>query len=133
MKQEKELMDSVLRRSPFILGEVSRLIFSPPANFTKSRYPIDYNYPVKYEGPSQRSIDEIPSVVSRYEAIGLFQEAVETARLGMQLSLAGSEKVGEVIKPKLTVDLSHKSIEEVPDDIVDLLKKDVERYSLTSS
>lgn len=69
----------------------------------------------------------MPPAVSCYDAADLFREAVETARHGIQQSFAGSEKVGEAVKPKLTIDLSHKSIEELPDEIADILKRDVER------
>lgn len=86
---------------------------------------------MQYEGPLQKSFEEMPPVVSRYDATtDLFRDAVETARLGIQQSLAGSERVGEAVKPKLTIDLSHKSIEGIRDEVVDILKRDVERYGL---
>lgn len=68
--------------------------------------------------------------MSGSEAVGLFREAVESARLGIQQSLAGSDKdkVGEAIRAKLTVDLSHRSIEDMPEEIVDIVKRDVEGY-----
>lgn len=55
---------------------------------------------------------------------------MESARLGIQQSLAGSDKdkVGEAIRAKLTVDLSHRSIEDMPEEIVDIVKRDVEGY-----
>ena len=70
----------------------------------------------------------MPYTLSRHEVADLFRDSVDTARLGIQQSLAGSEKVGEVVKPKLTIDLSHKNIENIPEEIIDVLKKDVERY-----
>lgn len=68
--------------------------------------------------------------MSGVEAVGLFREAVESTRLGIQQSLAGSDKVkvGEAIRAKLTVDLSHRSIEDMPEEIVDIVKRDVEGY-----
>lgn len=72
--------------------------------------------------PSQ---DAIPS----YDVPSIFQEAVETARIGIQRSLAGNEKVGDAVKPKLTIDLSHQSIDRVPEEVVEILKVDVERYN----
>ena len=70
--------------------------------------------------PSQEAI---PS----YDVPSIFQEAVETARIGIQRSLAGNEKVGDAVKPKLTIDLSHQSIDRVPEEVVEILKVDVER------
>lgn len=52
---------------------------------------------------------------------------METARLGIQQSLAGNEKVGDAVKPKLTIDLSHRSIDRVTEEVVEILKVDVER------
>ena len=68
--------------------------------------------------------------VPRYDTTNLFRDAVESARLGIQQSLAGSERVGEAVKPKLTIVLSHKSIEAIRDEVVDIVKRDVERYDL---
>lgn len=131
-RQERLSMDSVLVHCPSILGKISWLIVWTPANVSNSRYSSNYTYPVRYEGPSRESIQEMPPVLSRQDAIDLFLESVETARamarFGIQQSLAGSEKVGEAVKLKLTIDLSHKSIEIMPDEIVDILKRDVERY-----
>lgn len=66
-------------------------------------------------------------IASRYDIRSIFQEAVEVARFGIQRSLAGNEKVGDAVKPKLTIDLSHQSIEIVPEEAVEILKVDVER------
>lgn len=62
--------------------------------------------------------------------IEIFQEAVENARRGIAQSLAGSEKVGEAVNLKLTVDLSRRSLEGVPNEVVDIVKRDVERYCM---
>ena len=45
----------------------------------------------------------------------------------MQQSLAGSERVGEAVKLKLTIDLGRQHIENLPDDVVPIFKRDVER------
>lgn len=82
---------------------------------------------MQYEGPSQKSFEEMQPVVPQSDAADLFRGAVETARLGIQQSLAGSEKVGEAVKPKLTIDLSHRFLEGIPDEVVEILKRDVER------
>lgn len=96
-------------------------------------YSSNYPYPVRYEGPSRESsFQEMPSILSPEAALDLFRDAVEMARLGQQ-SLAGSERVGEAVKLKLTIDLSHKSIEQIPSEIVELLKRDVERYGCATT
>lgn len=99
----------------------------------QSRYPHNYTYPVKYEGPSQQSFQEMQSSqgtqdrLTAYGTAELFRKSVETARLKFQQSLAGSEKVHEAIKPNLTIDLKRREISELRDEVVDILKKDVER------
>lgn len=71
--------------------------------------------------------------LSRQETIELFRDAVETARQGIQQSLAGSERVVEVVNPKLTVDLSHQYIERIPEAVVDILKPGVQMYDSVPS
>ena len=67
--------------------------------------------------------------MSSYETVNLVRSAVDNARQGMQQSLEGSERVGEAVKLKLTVDLGHKGIEMLPEEVVQILKRDVERYA----
>lgn len=69
----------------------------------------------------------MPPVLSRQAAFELFRNSVENAQFRIQQSLAGSERVGDAVKLKLTIDLSHQSIENMSDQIVDILKRDVER------
>ena len=73
------------------------------------------------------------STLDRSETLGLIQDAVDTARQGMEQSLAGSERVGDAVNLKLTLDLGHKRIEMLPDEVVQILKRDVERYATLSS
>lgn len=75
----------------------------------------------------------MPRVLSREDATDLFRDSVEKARFGIQQSLAGSERVGEAVKLKLTIDLSHKSIETMPDEIVEIVKRDVDRYGCATT
>lgn len=60
------------------------------------------------------------------DIIGLVRNAVETAR--KEQCLVGSENIGEVIDLKLTVDLNSQGIERLPDEAVNILKREVERY-----
>lgn len=87
-------------------------------------------YQLGYDNHSRN--DELPrrphqEATPLYDESSIFQQAVEAARFAMQRSLAGNEKVGDAVKPKLTIDLSHQSIERVPEEVVETLKVDVER------
>ena len=100
-------------------------------------YPEGYDYPVKYIGPSQQSMHERPmernAGLTTRESVELFQEKVEEARRDLQQSLAGTEKAskaGEALRPKLTVDLSRQFINQIPKEVVGIVKQDVERYEI---
>lgn len=102
-------------------------------SLSQSFYPGHYNGSdpqVRYEESSQEPTLELPPIVKGVRVIEIFQEAVENARRGIAQSLAGSEKVGEAVNLKLTVDLSRRSLEGVPNEVVDIVKRDVERLQL---
>ena len=82
--------------------------------------------PVRYEDPAQESFQD-PDAPSIHAAVGIFQGAVEAARQSMEQSLAGGEKIGEAIGLNLTLDLSSQALRVLPDEVVDLIKRDVER------
>ena len=109
------------------------MVLSIVADMRRSRYPYDYDYPVRYEGPNPESFQQMEPTLARSETLSLIQKAVDTARAGMQQSLAGSERVGEAVKLKLTIDLGHQGIEMLPDEVVHILKRDVERYAVPAS
>lgn len=61
------------------------------------------------------------------ETIDLFRRAVESGIQDTKRSLAGSEAVTDVVKPKLTIDLGHSRIVRIPEPVVDIIKDEVER------
>lgn len=56
----------------------------------------------------------------------LFQEAVDTAR--QEYQKLNSEAAGEVLKPKLTLDLRDQCLSQLPKEVVTIIKQDVERW-----
>lgn len=66
--------------------------------------------------------------LSPEETIELARHAVESGIQDTKRSLAGSEAVTDVVKPKLTIDLGHSHIARIPEPVVDLIKDEVERY-----
>ena len=42
--------------------------------------------------------------------------------------VAGSEAVSDVVRPKVTIDLGHSHIAQIPEGVVDIIKDEVERY-----
>ncbi|KAJ6123853.1 Leucine rich repeat 4 [Penicillium samsonianum] len=71
--------------------------------------------------------------LSPEETIELARHAVESGIQDTKRSLAGSEAVTDVVKPKLTIDLGHSHIARIPEPVVDLIKDEVERLSLSNN
>ncbi|CAI7645538.1 unnamed protein product [Penicillium manginii] len=74
-----------------------------------------------------------PKMLSHEETIELARCAVESGIQDTKRSLAGSEAVTDVVKPKLTIDLGHSHIVRIPEPVVDIVKEEVERLSLSNN
>ncbi|KAL4873187.1 hypothetical protein BDV12DRAFT_98421 [Aspergillus spectabilis] len=74
-----------------------------------------------------------PRGLSPEETIQLARRAVENGIQETKRSLAGSEAVSDVVKPKLTIDLGHSNISRIPEPVVDVIKDEVERLSLSNN
>ena len=61
------------------------------------------------------------------ETIELIRRAVENGLQETQRSLPGSEAVDDVVRPKLTIDLGHSTIDRIPEAVVDIIKAEVAR------
>lgn len=72
-----------------------------------------------------------PKPLTPEETIELARRAVESGIQDTKRSLAGSEAVTDVVKPKLTIDLGHSHIMRIPEPVVDVIKDEVERYVAT--
>ena len=97
------------------------------ASFYPGRYSDTYKYPVRYEGPSQESFEQMKPSLSPSEVTDLVRSAVENGRQETQRSLAGNEGVTEAVELKLTIDLGHQNIQTIPDEIVTIIKDEVAR------
>ncbi|OAL67396.1 cell morphogenesis protein Sog2 [Trichophyton rubrum] len=65
--------------------------------------------------------------------IELAQRAVDSGIQDTKRSLAGSEAVEGVVRPKLTIDLGHANIARVPEAVVNIIKDEVARLSLSNN
>ncbi|PYH77201.1 cell morphogenesis protein Sog2 [Aspergillus uvarum CBS 121591] len=74
-----------------------------------------------------------PRLLTTEETIELARRAVENGIQETKRSLAGSEAVTDVVKPKLTIDLGHSNISRIPESVVDTIKDEVERLSLSNN
>jgi hypothetical protein len=103
-----------------------------PAPKDDSPYPDeDESRPGTALGDASEGASKQPAVMktlSPEETIELARQAVEIGIQETKRSLAGSEAVTDVVKPKLTIDLGHSHIARIPEPVVDLIKDEVERY-----
>ncbi len=72
-----------------------------------------------------------PDLLTLEETIDLFRRKVTDAQQDTQNALGGSEDVNEAVRPRLTLDLGHSKIARLPETVVDLIKIEVERLSLS--
>ncbi|CAG7930416.1 unnamed protein product [Penicillium olsonii] len=85
------------------------------------------------DAPANATKPAGPKPLSPEETIELARNAVESGIQDTKRSLAGSEAVTDVVKPKLTIDLGHSNIIRIPEPVVDLIKDEVERLSLSNN
>ncbi|KIX09384.1 uncharacterized protein Z518_00463 [Rhinocladiella mackenziei CBS 650.93] len=71
------------------------------------------------------------TLLSLEDTTELFRKKVADARQDTEHALAGSEAVSDAVRPKLTLDLGHSNIARLPESVVDLIKAEVERLSLS--
>lgn len=77
--------------------------------------------------------EQRPPQLSQEEIIELARRAVESGIQETKRSLAGNEAVSDVVRPKLTIDLGHSKIGQIPEAVVDIIKDEVERYGSFSN
>ena len=80
------------------------------------------------QDPSQEKLLDRGIPLTTRESVELFQNAVDSARDEYHKTLNG-EAPGEVLKPKLTVDLRRKKLSQIPKEVITIIKQDVERYT----
>lgn len=93
----------------------------------------EFEHPTGYGGLSQDLYVDLSSTAAENGAVEIFTEAVEKARQGIKQNLVGSGEVSETVNFKLSIDLKSKGLEDLPDEVVDIVKRDVERYVNSSA
>lgn len=94
-------------------------------SFQLSLHPPDHDA-VSYESPAQESFRLVDRGVRQTHGVSIFRDAVETARRAIPQPLDTGEMVDE-LKLKLTVDMSHTHLEDIPQEVADILKRDVDK------
>ena len=75
--------------------------------------------------PSQSS--QIPIPISAEKFVALAREAMKNALEENKTKAAEASGVSNELKPGVTIDLSHKNIQKFPDEVVDIIKNELER------
>ena len=120
-----------LSPTPSILGKRSPAtgVTNFVAYNSHSQYTSDTDSTFKSDALNAEINRESGSSLSTADIVELFRNVVNKARDSMQETLVGSEKIDETIQLNLTIDLNRKSIDSFPEEVVQILKRDVERYN----
>jgi len=82
-------------------------------------------------GPSISSSLPGTAPISAGQVVALAREAMWNALDENQTKVADASDVSSELKPGVTIDLSHKSIQRFPEEVVDIIKNELERYNLS--
>lgn len=84
------------------------------------------NLTVRHAPSNQSLSTQLP--ISGSQVIELAQEAMKNALEENRTKAAEAVGVSNELKPGVTIDLSHKNIQKFPDEVVDIIKSELERY-----
>lgn len=104
---------------PFDPNGLGRL---PPPPITVRRAP---NPNVRHATSSSNLQAQIP--ISTSQVITMAKEAMKTALEENQTKAAEASAVSDTLKPGVTIDLSHRGIQRFPEEVVDIIKSELER------
>jgi hypothetical protein len=77
--------------------------------------------------PSNTSLSA-QTPITASQVIDLAKEAMKNALEENETKAAEASGVSNELKPGVTIDLSHKNIHNFPDEVVDIIKNELERY-----
>jgi hypothetical protein len=77
--------------------------------------------------PSNTSLSS-QTPITASQVIDLAKEAMKNALEENETKAAEASGVSNGLKPGVTIDLSHKNIQNFPDEVVDIIKNELERY-----
>ena len=90
-----------------------------------SAYPTSHSRTIRY-APNQQSISSQPPIPAG-AVISLVEDALEAARADTQRNVTGLGQTTGDIRAGFTIELSRKNIQFIPEEVVDLIKDDIER------
>jgi hypothetical protein len=97
----------------------------PPLN-TVRRIPQD----TIRHAPSSSSMSSQNPIPASQVVVQLARDAMKSALEENRTKAAEASGVSNKLKPGVTIDLSHKQIKAFPEEVVDIIKNELERYCL---
>jgi hypothetical protein len=87
--------------------------------------------PEKYHSATNSSVSTLSAnavpPLSANQVINLARDAMSSALQDNETQAAEASGVSNELKPGVTIDLSRKNIQELPDEVVDIIKHELER------
>jgi len=73
--------------------------------------------------------DDIAPPMKDEDVVALVSEAIDTARHELRRSGAGSDDTTADVQqqPGITIDLGHRNIQHLPEEVIDIIKDEIER------
>ena len=96
---------------------------------TARKIPNPSNPTIKHAASSSSLSTQIP--ISAGQVVALAREAMKVALEENQTKAAEASGVSNELKPGVTIDLSHKQIQRFPEEVVDIIKNELERYTFS--
>lgn len=110
-----------------------------PAQGRRAAFAAGINIPPP--PPIPKTVRKIPSnsgltasaPIAQSQVIVLARDAMKKAVEENQSQVAEASTVSSELKPGVTVNLSHKNIQKLPEEVVDVIKDQLERYVIPTS
>lgn len=103
---------------------------APPTNPSNSISGSELDSLEAYSQTSRQSEVAGKPLTTR-ECIELFHETVESSRQAINRPMS-HEQTPEQLRPTLTLEMSRKRIQQIPSEVVQIIRRDVERYMQAS-
>lgn len=101
-----------------------------PAPLNTARTIPNTSYPTAQHAASSSS-PSAQTPTSTGQVVALARQAMKVALEENQTRAAESSGVGNELRPGVTIDLSHKQIQRFPEEVVDIIKNELERYAFS--
>ncbi|KAI0025618.1 RAM signaling pathway protein [Xylariomycetidae sp. FL0641] len=114
---------------------------NPAQGIRIRRYPPDHAMPrpppppvpeiPPHQNGAGSTLTPAPKPLSPAQVVALAKEKMESALMDNESQAAEASGVSNELKPGVTIDLSRKNIQSLPEEVVDIIKNELERLALS--